>query len=314
MPDPVLILKSSVAAAVLAAVALLLAGWPWRWPRARRVAAGGALAVGAALYLGVWVLGVTPQFPPREDQDRLLLVLLPAAIGVELTAALLPRRPWLAWSFRLAVAAAAPRILLHDSVYLVESGGMWSPQQQWLILGTLGVTVLLAWGLLDRLAGQTASPVVPLALAVTTAGAGVTVMLSGYASGGELGFPLAAGLAGTAMASLVLSGPRDLTGSIGVGLVGLFALLVVGRFFGSLTDLNAAVLFVAPQLGWLPAMPVVRRMRPVLSGIAGMAAVAVPVALVVGLAAQRFAIESASPSATPETRQPSVNDYMNFGK
>src|SRR5262249_16924421 len=81
MPDPVLIVQSSAVAAVLAAFVLLLTGWPWRRPRAGCVAAGGVLGLGAGLLVGAWWLGLAPQVPPREDRDRLLLVLLPAVLG-----------------------------------------------------------------------------------------------------------------------------------------------------------------------------------------------------------------------------------------
>jgi hypothetical protein len=317
MPDPVLILESSAAAAVVAALAVLLAGWPWRRPRPGLVAAGGALGVGAGLLLGAWALRLAPHFPPREDQDRLLLVLLPAAVGVEVVVALLGRLSWLAWSLRLAVAAGAARALLHGSIYLSDSAGpgscAWSPERRWLVLGGLATGLAATWALLGRLAGRGASRAVLLTLALATAGAGLTVMLSGYASGGQLGFPLAAGLLGVVIASLVVRAP-DLRGPVGVGVVGLFALLVVGRFFGNLSSANAGLLFSASLLGWLPELLPVRRVGPCVRGVARVALGAVPVAVALTLAVQKFAADSAPRAATPGTRVPSVEDYMNFGK
>src|SRR6266566_705480 len=76
-------------AAASAALVFLLFGWPWRAPRLRRTAVGGVLSVSVGFLAGVWWLRVRPQWPPREDQDRLLLVLFPAVIIVELVAALL---------------------------------------------------------------------------------------------------------------------------------------------------------------------------------------------------------------------------------
>ena len=70
----------------------------------------------------------------------------------------------------------------------------------------------------------------------------------------------------------------------GVGVVGLFALLVVGRLFADLTTLNAALLFAAPLLGWLPELlPARRGVRVALR--LGLAAVPVVVALVLAQAA-----------------------------
>src|SRR5207249_4080071 len=51
-------------------------------------------------------------------------------------------------------------------------------------------------------------------------------------------------------------------GVIGVGIVGLFGLLVVGRFFATLTTLHAGLLFLAPTAYWLVAFPRFDRFRP----------------------------------------------------
>lgn len=317
MPDAVLIGKASVAAALVAAALVLVCGWPWKAPHPARVSAGGAAGVGLGLAIGAWLLGVVPHFPPREDQDRLLLILLPAVILVEMVAAVFGRAAWLAWSLRLIVAAAAARILLHDSIYLADKAGPgtreWSPQLSALILSSLALVLAAAWALIDRLARHAAGRAAPLTLAGVCAGAAVTVMLSGYATGGQLGLPLAGGLAGAAAASFVLKDP-DLRGVIGVGLVGLFALLVVGLCFGELTALNAALLLAAPQLGWLVELPRLRQFGPRVRAGAGVALAAVPVAVVLVLAAQRFAAESASPSEAGGARETSIEDYMNFGK
>jgi hypothetical protein len=318
MAEPVLLLKASAAAAVLAALAVLLTGWPWRQPRPGWTAAGGALGLGAGFLAGAWALGQVPHFPPREDQDRLLLVLLPAVGGAEVAAAFLGRRAWLAWSLRLFVAAGAARTLLHGSIYVTDSGvpgtREWSPAQTWLILAGLAAALAANWALLGRLANRRAGRTALCVLALTTAGAGVTIMLSGYTSAGQLGFPLAAGLVGTAAASLALAGTVDLRGPAGVGVVGLFALLVVGRFFGELSTANAALLFAAPLLGWLPELLPARRVGPRVRGVVRVALAAVPVAIVLALAVQRFQADSAQPSSTPGASEPSVDDYLNFGK
>jgi hypothetical protein len=318
MPDPVLILESAAVAAVVAAVALLLTGWPWRRPRLKWAAAGGALGVGVGFLVGAWLLGLAPHFPPREDKDRLLLILLPAVVGVEVAAAFLRRTPWLVWSLRLAVAAAAAPILLHGSIYLTDAAGPgtreWSPVQAVLILAGLAAALATNAALLDRLARRQASRAVLLALALAAAGSGLTIMLSGYASGGQLGFPLAAGLVGTAAASLALAQPPDLRGALGVAVVALFALLVVGRFFGDLTTANAVLLFAAPLLGWLPELLPTRRVGPRGRGVARVVLATVPVAVALTLAVQKFNADSAPPSSTPGAREPSADDYMNFGK
>jgi hypothetical protein len=286
MPDPVRIVEASAICAALAALGLLLGGWPWRQPRAGWVAAGGALGLGSGFLVGACVLGLAPHFPPQEDRDRLLLVLLPAAVGVEVVSAFLPRRRWLAWSLRLVVASGAARVLLHGSVYLTDSAGVglpeWSPEQTWLILGGLAVALAANGVLLDRLGQQQGNRAVLLGVALAAAGSGVAVMLSGYATGGQLGFLLAGGLVGAALASLALAGPVDLGGTLRVSVVGLFGLLVAGRFFAELTTTNAMLLFFAPLAGSLPA----RLPWPRWRAAAGVLLVAVPVAVAVTLAAQ----------------------------
>src|SRR5262245_36639641 len=131
MPDPVRILGALAAAAVLAGAAVLLCGWPWRKAHPTRTSLGGLLGVALGFVVGCWWLGFTPQWPPREDQDRWLLVLFPAVVAVEVAAVFLKRLPWLAWLLRLAVAAGAARILLHNTSYLADLAGPgtreWTP-------------------------------------------------------------------------------------------------------------------------------------------------------------------------------------------
>jgi hypothetical protein len=316
MPDPLLFLEALAAAAVTAAAALLLAGWPWRAPRAARAAAGGVLGVGLGLFVGCWWLGVRPHWPPREDQDRLLLILFPAALAVELAALIPGRLARAAWLLRLTLAAGAAPLLLYNSSYLADLAGPgtreWTPARAALILGGLAAVLAGVWAALTLLAQRGGGRAVPLALALVCAGAAVTVMLSGYASGGQLGLPLAAALVGTLAASPVLAKAPDVRGITGLAVVGLFALVVIGRFFGELATGGAVVLFLGPLLCWLPELPLLRRLGPRLRGSARVALVAVPVVVAVALAQQRHTAD-ASRSA-PGPAEPTLQDYLDFGK
>src|SRR5262249_13528338 len=140
-------------------IVVLLAGWPWRQPRAGRLSAGSALGVGLGIALGVGALGGLPHYPPREDQDFLLLILMPAAPPGELLAAALNRWHWAAWLPRLAVAAAAAPILLHSTVYLKAfppDPPRWSRHEAWMILGGLALAFAVEWFLLERLSRREA--------------------------------------------------------------------------------------------------------------------------------------------------------------
>lgn len=309
MPDPIVMAK----AAALAAFVTTLATWLLR--RLSRPL-GGALGTGLGVLAGAWALGLAPHVPPRDALERLLLILVPAAILAESAA---PRR-W-AWLLRLAVAAGAVPVLVHGSSYVADLSGPgsreWSPGLAAGLFAGLAAALFLSWTALHRLA-QRIPASAALAVAGTAAGAGITIMLSGYAAGGQLGVPLAA--AAAAGGVLVLVGGRHSSGdggpataaSLGVILPALFGLLVVGRLFAGLTTANAALLLAAPLAAWIPELwPLVRlggRTRTALR--ISLAAVPVVVALV--LAQQKFAADSASPGASAGSSEASLNDYLGY--
>jgi len=315
MPDPVLIVTAMGVAVAVSAVVLLICGWHWPAARPSWRDAGWALGVGAGVFLGCWVLGIRPHWPPREDQDRLLALVLPAVVVVELLAAF-PRVPrWLIWPLRSAIAAGGAGVLLHGSSYLSDLAGPgsreWSLAQAWLILGGLAAALAAVWVLLAILARRAPGLSHAVCLSGTSAGAALTVMLSGYASGGQVGLPLAAALLGAAAAMLVLPRAPRATGPIGVAIVGLFSLLVIGRFFGQLTSAHAILLFCAPLLGWLPELPYLRRLPPWARGLAHVVLVAALVSAVV-VDAQRKFVEGSK--ASSESKETTAQDYMDFGR
>jgi hypothetical protein len=309
MPDPILMLEAMGAAAATAAVVLLLFGWPWRTPHAAWIAAGWAIGVGLGLAVGCSLLKIPLHWPPAEDQDRFLLLVMPAVFGVELLAAVPRVWRWLILVLRGTIAAGVAPVLLHGSAYLTDSTSTegWSPAQRWLILGGMAAALAAVWGLLALLHHRTPGRSLPAALALTCAAAGVTVMLSGYLSGGQLVLPLAAGLAGAAAASVVLSGSFGATGWLGPGVVGLFSVLVVGRFFANLTTAHSLVLFSAPLLAWLPELPGVRQLRLSQRGFVRVVLIAA-----VAMAVTSRAQKPSGTTSTSPAEQSSIQDYMNF--
>jgi hypothetical protein len=159
-------------------------------------------------------------------------------------------------------------------------------------LGSLAAGLLVSWLLLDRLATRSPSRAVPLALALTTAAAGITIMLSGYSTGGQLGVPLTGALAAVAIASLLISGPIEWRGAIGVGVVMLFGLLVLGRFFGDLTTLHAVLLFIAPLLAWTSELPLIKKLGAWQRGAIQLLIVAAMLSVVVFRAQRQFTADS----------------------
>ena len=138
-------------------------------------------------------------------------------------------------------------------------------------------------------------------------------MLSGYLTGGQRALPLAGTLAGATLASLAAPAPPDSSRYLGVGMIGLFSVLVVGRFFGSLPTDAAVWLLLAPLLAWVPECPGVRRLPPGVRAAARAALVAVPLVLVVMHAQEKVQKAAAAPSSGPYY-EPTPEDYKAFKK
>jgi hypothetical protein len=316
MPDPLQILEAMALAGGAGALVLLLLRWTWRSPHPARAAIGEVVGIGAGFALGCWWLGVRPHWPPREDLDRLLILVLPAAGAAEIVTVLLRRPTWIGWVFRLIVAAGAAPVLLYGSIYLADAAGpgtrQWTPAQAVVILLALAGALAANWALLGLLVRRTASRSVTVGVAVGCGGAAVTVMLSGYATGGEIGLPLAAALAGAMVASLGLGRGTNAIAALSVGIVGLFGLVVMGRFFGELHLNLAYLVFFAPLLAWLPELPYAHRLNGTVRAFARVVLTVVPVAVALALAVRDFAHETTQGS--PSSGEPSIQDYMDYGK
>jgi uncharacterized membrane protein len=243
-------------------------------------------------------------WPPKEALDRLMLILMPVALALELVAAFAGRFHWLAWLGRLAIAATAARILLHRIVYLTDfdppDEKTWTTGQAWMILGGLAAALAVVWMAMVFLGRRTSGGSPAIAVACVVAGAALTAMLSGYATDPKFALALSAAIFGVVAASFIIAPQPDVSGVVGVGVVGLFAVLVISRFFASLPTPTAAILFAVPLLCWLPELP------GRLQGVGGILMVAVPVLIVVVLAKQKFDDDSARPA--PTTKGQSSSD------
>jgi hypothetical protein len=317
MPDPILMLSAMAVAGMASAVILWICGWPWRAARPTWVKTGWVLGVGVGSVLGCWLLGMWPHWPLRQDQDRLLGLVFPALMVIELLACYPGVPCWQIRLLRFTVVAGCAPVLLFGTTYLpdlvVSGSPEWSPARAWSILGGMAVALAGVWALLGRLARRAPGPSHQLYLAGTIAGAAVTVMLSGYASGGQIGLPLAAALLGGSVAAIVLPQPSRGIGPVGVAVVGLFSLLVIGHFFGHLTTAHAILLMLAPLLGWLPELPYLRRLPSWARGLARVIVVGALVSAVVVHAQRKFVEDFRSPSGSPP-KEPSIQDYMDFGR
>ena len=320
MPDPLLFAKAVAAAAVASVLVTLAAGLVCeRLRRAigRQSTATTATPTGVAGVLGVCAGGalgfhLLGDLPPRSLEgsfpdwsvgsvlDRFLVVILPFAVLVELIGAFTKAPRPLVWILRLALASGAGRVLLHGSRYLLGAAGDWTVPQVWTALGGGALLLAAAWILLAWLACRRPGISLPLAISQSCLAAGMTVVLSGYLDGGAIALPLASALAAAALAARLREKLPATDGAVGIGLVGLFGVLTMGRFFGELSTGRAVALFLAPLLCWVSELPVLSQRKPWIVATVRLALVAVPLAVVLGLAKRDFDKDMAEPYAAAQ--------------
>jgi len=313
MPDPVAIL-SAMAAAGAATVLILLASS--RFGSSQGAAIGWPLAVGLGFVTGATMLGFRPRGVLATDQERLLLLVVPLAVAVEGWIALKPMSITRMVLARVCVALSSGPLLLLGSVYMTGGSGGWSLAERVCFLFGLGVSILGPWLALVTLQQRRSDPAISLSLAATSLAAGITTMLSGYVSAGQLALPLAATLAATLpLASFVAPavGSPSTTGAVSVGWICLAGVLFIGRFFGSLTTLDGLLLGVTPLVCWLAEY------RPLCFWAAWprrlflLTLTLLMLGTVVWQAQHRFRTHS-GPTVPGAAPAPSMQDYLDFGR
>ena len=251
------------------------------------------LALVAGHLVGYGMLRLYPARPPASALDRLMIVILPAVVLLEWFGGLPRVSGKILWLLRVAIAIVTGRILLHGSVYL--SG----PNPEWTTVETLGTLVvgagvlIVVWSALSWLFERSPGPAIPLALAMSIQSAAVCIMLAGYIKGGAAALLATASLLGIIIAIAVLKQFSALQPAISIGVVQLFGLLWIGRFFGGLTTGPALAIMLAPLLCLVSEIPVIRRQKPWIVGTLRLMLVAVPLVVVLWLAKQKFDREMA---------------------
>lgn len=284
MPNPRLYL------AAVAAAALISAAMAWLAKRLRLPANMVSVpAVAAGIFCGAWLLRLPLAWPPSNGLGRVLTILLPATVAVELLAASTSVARWLGCCARLALAMIAARIVLASSVYISGDAPQWSIPHAAVVLLASGGLLAAVWLSLNLLARRSGGISLPLALAQTAVCGGLAIMLKGYLSGGEAALPLAGALAGFGLASVAFKLPKDkFAGAVGIAVVLLFGLLFVGRFFGQLSTARMLALFLAPLLCWASELTSLRQQPPWRLALLRLALVAIPLVVVVLLAKGDF--------------------------
>ncbi|MCE9527497.1 MAG: hypothetical protein K8R36_15750 [Planctomycetales bacterium] len=292
MPDFLLMAKSLLLAAIVAGAVLLVIARTSANPATWRLAAGRIGGLLTGIYVGCGLLGEWPRWPPLEDRDRFLTILLPSALVVEAAAMLMPSRRWLLWSLRIVLAAATAPILLHNSIYLADLVGPgsaeWSRGQAVMIIGLSVALLCIVWGLLALLQSRTSAGAMSPVFVLVTLATAVTVMLSGYYRGGLLALPIAGAIAGVSLASCAFSTQLAESPCLGIGILGTFAVIFIGRFYGSLPTSLAICLFVSPLLAWTAEIPRIRNLPGAARTAVRVTAVLAALFVVVACAQVRF--------------------------
>jgi len=317
MPDPLTYLKAMSAAAIVGVLgAIAVARLRGRIDEAY-LNFLAVLGLGLSLTAGYAMMSLSIGWPPTNGLDRFLTIVLPAALVIEgfVGWSRVPR--WLAWTLRIGLAAAIPRILLHGSVYL---SGYGDEGNLWHVILMLLISIFLltgVWSLLARLSDRHPSISIPIALSMTIQTAGLTIMMAGYIKGGAAAFPLVAALMATSIATWRFTARArrrrtdraQAVAIAGIGVASLFGLLFVGRFFGRISTPCAIVLLTTPLLCWATELPWLKRRSPWLLASLRLTLVAIPLFVVLTLAKRDFDLRMAPLLGDGHTMRPARSPY-----
>lgn len=252
------------------------------------------VAIAIGFCAGNWFLELNVAWPPRNGLERFLIWILPLAFIIELGAGWnrLPKR--YLWLFRLALAVATPRILLHGSVYLSDHSTAWSTSQAILTLGSCSILLILTWGISSWLCSRSGTVIIPFSFQMALLCAAFTIMMAGYLKGGAVGITLVAALTATTLTGWLLAGGHpvesqfEASSLIGIGAVGLFSLLMIGRFFGELSTGEGLAVLLAPLLCWLTEIGGLQTKNPWLANIVRSMLVGIALLIVLFIAKRNF--------------------------
>jgi hypothetical protein len=284
MPEPLLYLQSLGAVALASVVCVLaLAGRRAVGPGRLNAACvlGACLGIAAGCLLLRWRL----VWPPASALDRVVTLIIPAALSIELVAGF---RPAFARALRVIFVAAAPLILLHGSIYLAGSDGEWTTRQACALLVICSALLAALWIPLAWLSQRSRSGLSiagSLALAILCAGG--AVMLGGYLKGGAITFALAGTLAGVTAAARLIT-PRLAPAVVALGVVELFGVVGTGHFFGRLPSGSALGLLLAPLLCCVSELPLLRQRPAWVIGTLRLLLVSIPLVTILTVAKMNF--------------------------
>ncbi|MFM2095681.1 MAG: hypothetical protein RIS70_2805 [Planctomycetota bacterium] len=250
-------------------------------------------AISFAIIVGYGVLRLLPAFPPRSGLDRLLVIVLPCALLLECLGRFPAFTAGRMTLLRSLWALLSMWILLFDSVYLRGVQDEWNHVAAFTTIAFCGVFVAVVWWLVVRIDAAGAGPVVPLSLAMSIMSGGMLVILGGYIKGGSASLPLAGAMLGFGAANCMRATPRPSSPVLSLGVVSLFGIVFVGRFFGRVTTATGITTVLAPLLAGLPILLRIPTQRSRLRFVLAVVLVAIPLTIVVAIAKRDFDIRMA---------------------
>ena len=287
MPTPKwFLLGVLLPAAIAAGVVLLAALTRKRHPDSRVTDVGSALGIGGAFIVGFWAASDWPSVPPRQANEWLAVVLLPAAFVVACLGTLPRRGTRSAWAGRVLLGTAIVPLLARP---VIENE--WSAQQALVYMDGAILLLLGGWLAMAHLARKQPSTALPLVMMLTGGAIGVTLMMSGTNVLGQYALSTAGALGAVAIVGLCWRSRHGAAGAVDVAAVVLAALLTGGMLYADLPLWNALLLSGAPLLAWIGMMPGVRDWRPWARVLIQCIAVAIPLAFAVYRAQVVFAAE-----------------------
>ncbi len=294
MPEPLLYLKSIGAASIAVVMSILLLvslrstqGKMWH-------TSACVISIGFGLIVGFQAMSWQFAWPPMNGMDRLIEIVIPATLVIELFAGNQRVPPWCVWFLRICLALATPRILLHGSVYLSGADVEWNAWQATIALTLSSGLLAGVWGLLAWLFRRSPGASIPLALCLAMPSAGAAVMMAGYIKGGAVTVPLTGTLAAATIVTMLITNRSNPSTSscgqavLGIGVVSLFGVLFIGSFFGRLSTSYALTILASPILCWMSELSFFRNQKPWITGTLRIALVAIPLVTVLVLAKLDF--------------------------
>ncbi|MGF1579148.1 MAG: hypothetical protein ACFCD0_07275 [Gemmataceae bacterium] len=186
---------------------------------------GYALGIGGAVLFGMWWLGISISWPPTNHEERIVLLILPTVVAIEVVIATVQPNVPAAWALRVLVASAIPGVLLQGHQLLQSDNPdfkileirTWNPAERHLWLLGAAVVLVGVWWSLTFLLRRHSKRIILLAIILSTGAALWASYSAGYATNYRIGLPVVVSLFAAWVVSWLLPDGRSGEPAIGIG-------------------------------------------------------------------------------------------------